>query len=554
SLYLSSGLVQLGIKQMSGRIGATNNSYEITLNMRYLEYNHNNVSSYIASAPNNSNNSTAGFGLFNVLAMSSVNATNSVQYLKLSGNVFYDVYRIADGVRANYNFTTFTNNDRTEAGTPRTNDENITLRRTILSIGGLAGFANKQFYIKNVIFGDLYVEGAKSAGGLIGFVHIGDSYSASTTSKIVYESGIANTGFVNVVGGLQAGGLIGRIYRSGVEITGATGGTDIIVRNVESKNANPDETGMTYYANLNTGVGGIVGTCWAIDKKNNGTGGADSGESYKGYTTRRLFITNINVVKGDVAANVRVLNDSGTKNNYAGGFLGSAHNAYIKLENCKLNGVNVSANVAGGFIGRVSQKYLLEIFGCSADGNEKSASVSGTRYAGGAVGWAIGRDYMYFQLLNFTAKDYVIQSTATGTVPAGAGGAVGYAQGDNKAIYDGASYICQFNNLTVLNCDITTDYTNKTDDYLKFKCGTGGLIGVIDTATDGTDSRNTSNKYKFSGYNILVQDTTLTHKNGGSAADSTSATNNRIGDLVGNNAVESPLKLVGVSVRNTGYY
>ena len=55
----------------------------------------------------------------------------------------------------------------------------------------------------------------------------------------------------------------------------------------------------------------------------------------------------------------------------------------------------------------------------------------------------------------------------------------------------------------MLNCDIKTNYTNKTDNYIKYKCGTGGIIGVIDTAKDGSEStRNTNNKYKFSGYNV----------------------------------------------------
>lgn len=562
SIYLNGdngNYTRLRISKMRGRIGETQNSYTITLNMRYLEYNHKSVSSYIAVAPNNSNDNTAGFGLFTRLDMTSPSSSNSVQYLTLAGSVFYDVYTIG-GEQAGYNFSTYTNNDRTEAGNANSNTENVTQRRTILSVGGLAGLVKQQFYIKNVTFNYLSVEGAKSAGGLIGFVHVGDS---NNVSVIAYDDpSVVNAGWVNVVGGLQAGGLVGRIYRAGVEITGASGGTDIIVKNIESKNTNPNETGTTYFANLTTGVGGLVGTCWAIDKKNNGTGGADSGESYLGYTTRRLFITNVNVVKDeDCAANVRVLHDTDggnfERNNYAGGFLGSAHNARVKIENCKIEGVNVSANVAGGFIGKVTQKYFLEIFGCSADGSSKSADVSGTRYAGGAVGWAIGRDYLYFQLLNFSVKDYVIESVITGEKMAGAGGIVGYAQGNNKRIDNSSNYICEFNNLTVLNCDVKTNYTNKTDNYLKYKCGTGGIIGVIDninkdnTGAADESQRTETNKYKFSGYNILVKDCTLTHKNGGSTDDY--ATNRRIGDIVGNNAVGSPLKFVGVAVQNNNF-
>ena len=82
---------------------------------------------------------------------------------------------------------------------------------------------------------------------------------------------------------------------------------------------------------------------------------------------------------------------------------------------------------------------------------------------------------------------------------------MGYAQGDNKAVSEGANYICEFNNLTVLNCTIKTNYTNSNDAPLCYKTGTGGLIGVIDTDKDGGGTRTENNKYKFSGYNIYYQ-------------------------------------------------
>ena len=179
----------------------------------------------------------------------------------------------------------------------------------------------------------------------------------------------------------------------------------------------------------------------------------------------------------------------------------------------------------------------------------KTASLSGTRFAGGAVGWAIVRDTLYFQLLDFMTQGYVIQSTTTETVEAGAGGMVGYAQGNNKTVSDNANYLCEFNNLSVLNCDIKTNYTNKVDNYLKYKCGTGGIIGVIDTIktqdnkNPDESQRTEDNRYKFSGYNILIKDCTLTHLNAGSSDDSTAATNRRIGDIVGNNAVQTPIPI-----------
>lgn len=577
SIYLNNSLVWLGISACRGWDASLNGgsggvtTRDLIFHMRYLEYNHKSISVYIAyAASGDADNNAAGFGLFNHLAMASPSASNSIQYLDLSGNIFYDVYRLDTGVQAAYNFALYKNSaawDRPEfLNITSGNTEDAVLRRTILSVGGIAGFVNTQFYIKNVTFDGLNVEGAKTAGGLIGFVY----QKGNNISYIAYDENVTNSGFVNVVGGLQAGGLIGRIYCGNVHIDGTSTGTDIIVKNIQSKNSNPDEYGMNYFANLNTGVGGLIGNCWGMDTKGGVSGG--SAPSLPSVSTvRHLFIDHINVVKGTNEANVRVLNDSGTKNNYAGGFVGSAHNTWLKIENCKVIGVNIAANTAGGFVGKMSQKYYLYIKNCSTEGvlgenGVKQSTISGTRYAGGAAGWTIGRDTLYFQLLNFTTKDYIVESTITTADMGGAGGVLGYAQGNNKGTKDVSNYICEFNNLTVLNCDIITNYTNKVDNYLKYKCGTGGLIGVIDTINlsdsglPDESNRTESNKYKFSGYNILVKDTTLTHLSGGdplapdnNAFIGNSSANKRIGDIVGNNAVQSPLWFVGVAVQNATY-
>ena len=582
SIYYDNNYVRLRIKSMNGR-NSSNTSNEkraITLAMRYLEYNHKFVTQYIAYAPvtttsgNPVPTTMAGFGLFNRLNITSASSSNCVQNLELSGSVFYDVYAVATGAQANYSYANFKDNDRSELKdlTDATNTEDTTMRRTILSVGGLAGIVNDKCYIKNVTFNDLYVEGAKNAGGLIGFLYT-NTQTDNRRCNIAYESGVENGGFVNVVGGQCVGGLIGKIFRSAAQIDGASGGTDIVIKNIESKNTDPNETNLVYFANLNSGVGGIIGNCWGSDK---------TGYSYPPSVTasisnkqqNELFINNINVTKGSSAANVRVLNDRSGNNdgryNYAGGFVGSAHYVYLKITYSNLKCVSVTANTAGGIVGKLTQHFYLEVFNCSANGcatgsgTTKDASVSGTRYAGGVVGWAIGRDKIYFQLRDFTVKNYNIESVSTkNSVMAGAGGILGYAEGNNIAVSGAANVICQFNNLTVLNCNVTTNYTDPSTDKLKYKVGTGGIIGVIDTinSSDGIGnpedkgrSSNTNNKYKFSGYNILVKDCTLTHLDGGSTNKSTSANNQRIGDIVGNNAVSTTIKFVGVSVDNTGYY
>ena len=582
SNYLSNDYLRLRIKSMSGRKGSTTNSYRITLYMRYLEYNHLNVSKYIAVAPAD-NSGMAGFGLFNKLIIASASSTNCVQYLELAGSIFYDVYKLAgDGGQASYNYAPFKDNDRSELKdlkTGATNTEDATMRRTILSVGGLAGMVNAKCYIKNVTFKDLSIEGAKYAGGLIGLLYT-NATNNNNMCNIVYESGVANAGYVNVVGGQCAGGLIGKIFKSAAQIDGATGGTDIIIRTIEAKDSNPDENGLTYFANMNTGVGGLIGNSWGSDKSGAAYPSSLASVTIDNKGQNPLYISNINIVKGTTAATIRVRNDRANNKddraNYAGGFVGSVLYNYLKITDCNVKGVNISANIAGGIVGRLTQHYYLEVFNCSVDGSftsggtTRDAAIEGTRYAGGVVGWVVGRDKLYFQLRDFTVKNYRIESKSTlNSVMAAAGGVVGYAEGNNVPVSEGRNVICQFNNLTVLNCLVKTNYNNEhASAYIKYKCGTGGVIGAIDSlkstdsngytstsqesARDG-DSWTTSNKYKFSGYNILVKDCTFTHLNGGSSDDSTSATNRRIGDIVGNNAISTTIKFVGVSVQNNNY-
>ena len=576
SIYYNNNNVRLRISKMSGRKGETQNSYTITLHMNLLEYNHEYVSQYIAQASKNDftdytadnsahPTSSAGFGLFTRLQMTGISSENSVQYIELSGSVFYDVYTI-QGDKAKYNFAYY-ENDRTEGKEIVNGDtDDVTQRRTILSVGGLAGIVNNNFYIKNVTFNNLSVEGAKSAGGLIGFVSIGDNNG----SIIEYDNAdVKNKGYVNVVAGLQAGGLIGKVYRTKLDIIGVSGGTDIIIKNIESKNSNPDEelSQMRYGANMNTGVGGLIGICWAADKTNNGNGSDEKFNTPIGnIQARQLFINNINIKKGTDPAIIRVLHNDGIKNNYAGGFVGSALNVWLQITNSSIKEVNVEASIAGGFIGKITQKYLLFLENVKVEGKPSSVnSIKGTRFAGGAAGWVIGRDVMYFQLLSYEISDYTIESTTDSEIQAGAGGAVGYAAGNNvDAGNANSSYICEFNNLAIKNCVIKTNYKDQTDNYLKCKCGTGGVIGVIhwisdssnDKLLENNDTSSTNKKYKFSGYNILVKDTTLIHLDGGDTNKdkSDSSNNKRIGDLVGNNAISTTLKFVGVSVQNTGYY
>ncbi|MCR4726346.1 MAG: hypothetical protein K5753_03910, partial [Clostridia bacterium] len=226
---------------------------------------------------------------------------------------------------------------------------------------------------------------------------------------------------------------------------------------------------------------------------------------------------------------------------------------------------NVRANTVGGLVGRLTQNYFMTVRNVTIDGSDKTASLIGTRFAGGAIGWLTGRDGYYFGCNGLKVKDYEIISTYTESDICASGGIVAFAEGDNVALNNQYSFVCDINNATVTGCLIKTNYANGSN-----YCGTGGFLGAsncgrIPENQNNSGYRKTMNnesfKYKFSGYDLLFENTTLVHLDGGVVDDSTSSTNRKIGCIVGNNAVSSPLKFVGVTYngitycgKHVGYY
>ena len=558
SIYLDNDLVRLRISKMNG------NSHNITLNMDYREYDHKSVSSYIATA------NTAGLGLFNITTMKSPSETNSVNNFALDGSIFYDVYVASTGAQSQYLYGAYVN-DRFETESPRSDNVNNINKLTYLSVGGVFGYSTTPYYIKNVTFSDFSVEGAKTAGGLIGYSRQKDN----TISYIKYDSDVDNNGYVNVVGGLQAGGLIGRIFDTKTEIIGDSSGfTDLIIKNIEMKSQTPNEIGLTYFANKITGVGGIVGSVWN-SRGGNGTPGNENDDKYSiSPQTRRLFITNINITKGNNAANISVRNNSPSdmQFNSAGGFIGLCHSILVHIYDCKLTDVNVSANTAGGLIGRVTQHFYIHVHNVTIDCNNKNSSITGTRFAGGAIGWMTARDNWYFEFDGVVVNNYNVISSSTSNNICAAGGVIGFAEGDSKAVTVAENRVCELDNITVSGCLIKTNYSDESGKVHNLSnntsgitagdhCGTGGIIGAVtlgvvyeehhEFGNSYNKTNNGNNKFRLSGYNILVDSTTLTHLSGGLSDQSTFADNRKIGEIIGNNAASSAIRFVGVSEKFT---
>ena len=573
NIYYDNQYLRLRFSTLNGASTGTKYAYQVTLHMRYLEYAHSSVEVYRAS-DSSGKSATAGFGLFNyVFRNIKDNAGEdgriTFNNLILSGDVFYDVYSI-DGVQSNYYFNRYKGDDyHLGNGNIRgVIDGNSVNYSTNLSVGGLIGYTQNLVTINNVTFNELRVEGAKTAGGLIGF--LGQNNQDSTdynVNYINYDSTATTYGYVNVVGGLQAGGLVGRIWGHKLEVNGAAGGTNIIINNIEMKCGVPNEQPYAYAANVITGVGGIVGSSWSSRKA-----GGDKLGIKKNYTGRRLYIYNINLVgiDGDTQSMIKVHNNSDTYpsfNNYAGGFIGSANGALIRIGNSSISKINISANSAGGIVGKLTQKYNLYLDNVTINGDNGASSnyyIKGTRHAGGIVGYAIGRDNFYMDLENVKIYSYDIISSYTGTtnIECNAGGIFGIVTGSNKGDSVDENLPYELNNIHIKECKITTNYGANSNAY----CGTGGIAGAL-TGGNHTGSNTTSNdspspeyvpsdyntyRVKISGYNILLEDNVIKHLEGGTTNKSTATTNQAIGEVVGNNRAGSSIRIVGISIKYTG--
>lgn len=565
NIYYDNVYLRLRVITLNGASTGDKYAYQVTLHMRFLEYAHGSVTAYRASDANGKS-ATAGLGLFNFAYRGGTNEYNRMTFSNviLSGSVFYDVYGV-NGVKSNYYFNRY-DGDNYQDGNNKirgTIDGNSVNYSTNLSVGGLIGYTQSAITINNVTFNNLEVEGAKTAGGIIGFLGVnGADNSDNVIDYINFDSTSTTYGYVNVVGGLTAGGLVGRIWAHKLEVNGKSDRTDIIIKTVEVKCGVPNEVQMAYGANVITGAGGIVGSSWSARK-----GGGDKLGINKSYSGRRLYIYNINIVglDGNTQSSIKIRNNSDDNpayNNYAGGFIGSAHGALIRIGNSSISKINISANSAGGIVGKLTQKYNLYLDNVTINGDngiDANYYIKGTRHAGGIVGFAIGRDNFYMDLENVKIYSYDIISSYTGTtnIECNAGGIFGIVTGSNKGDTVDENLPYELNNIHIKECNITTNYGANSNNF----CGTGGIAGAL-TGGSHPDSANinvqytpsdtNANRVKISGYNILLEDNVIKHLEGGTTNKSTASTNQAIGEVVGNNRAGSSIRIVGISIKYTG--
>ena len=520
------------------------NSHKVTLRMRFLEYDHKNVEAYVTQTMN------AGFGLFNYLQFKGADGEN--YYAKdvvLAGSVFHDVYKLSDGTRSPYKVATSLTEESVSGKLGNPSEEYY------VSCGGLIGqIRSNSFYIKNVTFDGLTVEGAKCAGGIVGHPY-NNSNSGSTPSIIEFDSSAPAGGWVSAIGGIQAGGLVGRTYETRLTITGDN--YVLKVNRIENKSAElNDRVDNTYQDNRITGAGGIIGSCWGchkISKSGVDTGTGTSPDivihgNAAGVNTRTTSITGI-TVKGVGEAKIAVINTTGAGlYNFAGGFIGNCHDTLLRITDCEVRDVDIKAHVAGGAVGHLSQKFFVFADNVTVDGSAKTYTIDGTAYAGGMFGWVKARDSRYISVTNSKVVGYnVLSSSTASSADCAAGGLIGVAFGesgadgrpDSATTMNTGNHIWEFINCTVSGCDITTKYNGGSNN-----CGTGGLVGSM---------TGQSNTIKICGYNIMIESVDLVHLNNGTTNQSVATNNRKIGDVIGNNASGNAVRFVAITTNNATY-
>ncbi|MBQ9468206.1 MAG: hypothetical protein IJU52_04280 [Clostridia bacterium] len=517
SIYLDNDNVRLRIQKMGGDNGSgTATNRTITLNMRFLEYDPT-ITSYKAVQD------AAGFGLFNVLLMNNASSSNSIYNLTLSGSVFYDIINITNGSSSLYKFLITGNDGIGEV--------------TVLNVGGIAGcvYAVKnsdgktyknvyKYYLKNITMNGLSVEGAKYAGGLIGYTAWG------TGTSTIENCGTDTTNGISVIAGASAGGLIGYL-RSYVEIKGNNSTkTTLLIDSIQSKGQYTGDTSINNYASDDRHA-----VKWVYNYMFYSAGGIIGLVLPQGTTVSKVQDY---IIKGKGTGNTDHVFSITKDNTNAGGVVGVIKNRRFTIQNVEVENLNVSATNAGGIIGEVfSDKAItnndtltIVLNNVTLDGKkngsgkESNSSINGYLSAGGYIGCMYNASDNNgggkITLETGEIKNYNISSTTVGDKGyQAAGGFIGYSNpGSNTNAYLTAS----IHNLLVDSCAISNLATGT-----KATNGTGGLFGR-------------ASRSKIDGYNVMIRSTSVT---------STTA-DVRTSSVIGNYDAGSVswIKLVGVHV------
>ena len=532
-IYDSNNYTQLFFKKIDGK-GAI-----IDLRMSYQEYDGTasgeNYKAYSTVETNKIYEfGVNGFGLFNALNHIDASSTNVIEDFTITGNVFYDVYAASDGKQNIY--TIIVEEDKKTNGYSYLSVALPPKNRRVdsqyvLETGGLAGVICTATYISNVSLGTsnsgLVVEGAKYAGGLIGY---------SRGKAITIVSPGANN--LSVIAGIGAGGLVGSIiYGANISIT-SSNPIDLNITEINGKGS-PTPAKFADVKNKFSydyvTAGGLIGRAWLT-------------------TSSTITINNVNINRGTIHADAIIRDTSeteGTANSKdyqalgnlrfktsVGGLIGYLNTAKLAISNCEIKKVAFYGCWSGGIIGHGFANISgtisnVSVLGKLDESDTNEYTIEGLNIASGFCGvfFLSGSVNLAISLLRL--EGYNIISTGSEAERPGAGGVFGiiyYPSWNDSSKFSLSDSI-------IRNCVITRTLSAKNAN-LEF-LGVGGIIGALTAASSVTTG-------KFTGYNILLDGVIVNGDNSNFKPGIIVGTNHTASNSVHN----SSIRLVGIKIND----
>lgn len=453
-----------------------------------------------------------GFGFFNCLRQNRENTgfdgTNTqtkdayrIHDVTLSGNIKAQVYQ-TNGAISGYDF-----------GSGQ-RDNHL----SIVCVGGLCGLAgngnNDKICINKVHLNNLAVFGAKTAGGLIGYIN------TNTQNQYVYE---CDADKLKVEAGQEAGGIVGVVANTNFNLDGKVSSSkNVAVKLIsvsilsnltggdggDSSEANNPSKGFNTPKNRAFYAGGVIGRSLKAITINDIDVGvlASDYSGFIGNVDRTNDTLNELSKDGDEYSGYsfyngekRYYNSSDKPWSIVGGVIGavSTNNNVLTVTNCNVYNISTYGGFGGGIAGRPEGAATMN--NCSVSSTQTTEQMEATETTTGkssymitgwySVGGLVGEARAANTFDGCNVSNYVIRcySEENDCNNAQTGGLTGRSK-------TGAAYI---RNCSVVNCYLEGRGKSSGDNDTHE--GIGGLVGINDEAING--------------YNILIKDIKLLANN-----------------------------------------
>ena len=399
---------------------------------------------------------------------------------------------------------------------------------SIVCVGGLCGLAgngNKdKICINKVHLNNLSVFGAKTVGGLIGYIN------TNTQNQYVYE---CDADKLKVEAGQEAGGIVGVVANTNFYLDGKVSSSkNVAVKLIsvsilsnltggdggDSDVANNAGRGFNTPKNRAFYAGGVIGRSVNVITINDIDVGvlASDYSGFIGNIDRSIDTLNELSKDGDeyngysfYKGEKRYYNSSDKPWSIIGGVIGavSSNGKALTVTNCNVYNISMYGGFGGGIAGR--PEGAAAIYNCSVSSTQTTEQMEATETTTGkssymitgwySVGGLVGEARAANTFDGCNVSNYVIRcySEENDCNNAQTGGLTGRSK-------SGAAYI---RNCSVVNCYLEGRGKSSGDNDTHE--GIGGLVGINDEAING--------------YNILIKDIKLLANNT-SVMDTSSST------------------------------